>query len=172
MRVIAGAGRLLSFPMKIALLAAALAAAASASAGLAPSSANSVRDVPPPEPIFNPDLRLRDARGNVRSDLLRPATEGKGPLNFESPRLREARPPALRPWNLPYSKPITPEGDGELPAIHYAPKPDIRFPAPMPIAKGVFIPPKMPMAMPDPNVDYKLHVREVPEPSAKVPVKK
>lgn len=155
--------------MKTALFAA-LAAAASASAGLAPSSANSVRDVPPPEPIFSPDLRLRDARGNFRSDLLEPAAEGKGPLSFESPRLRDTRSPAARRWELPYPKPITPQGDGEFPAIHYAPKPDLHFPAQMPIAKGEFIDPKMPMKRPDPAIDYKLHVRDVPLP-ASAPVK-
>ncbi|MBI2511312.1 MAG: hypothetical protein HYV96_04995 [Opitutae bacterium] len=152
--------------MKITLLAAALAAAASASAGLAPSSANSVRDVPPAEPIFESDLRVRNARGKVRADILDPAAETGGPLYFESPSLRDGRSSAPRPWNLPYPKPITPEGDGEFPAIHHVPKPDIRFPVPMPVAKGEFIDPKMPMKTPDPAVDYKLHIREMTPPAS------
>lgn len=130
----------------------------------------SANGVDPVDPIIAPDLRLRMPNGRLRPDLS--SGSGAGALNFESPNLRDARPPAPRPWILPDPKPITPEGDGEFPAIHHVPKPDSRFPAPMPVAKGEFIDPRMPMKMPDPAVDYKLHVREALETSAVVRAKK
>lgn len=148
--------------MKIVLLAAAFAAAASASAGLGPSSANSVRDVPPAEPAFKLDLRLRDARGGVRSDLLQQWAEGKGALRLESPSLHDAPAPTSRPWLSPYPKPITPQGDGEVYALHGPRGPQMLRIAPMPmvVVDGVDIDPKMPMKTPDPAVDYKLHIRD------------
>jgi len=149
--------------MKTALFAAAtLAASSSALAVLTPSSADSVRDVAPPEPAFKADLRVRDARGIVRPELVAPSEQNGGPLIFEAPNLRNPARPTPRPWNSPHPKPITPQGDGEFPARHVVRDRDRRFPVPMPITKGNFVDPKMPMAMPDPAVDYKLHVREIP----------
>lgn len=164
--------------MKLALTAAA-ALTASATALATPSSTDSIRDVPPREPMFTLnlrgtevlppqpnegtlkfDLRLRDDRGQVRPDLWGTAPKKPTPLTFESPHLREFDP-----------KPITPQGDGEFPAMHIARRRDQRFIVPMPTTKGNFVDPKMPMVMPDPAVDYKLHVREmipsVPEDSKK-----
>jgi hypothetical protein len=152
--------------MKIALLAAAFTAAASASAGLAPSSINSVRDIPPAEPVFKLDLRLRDANGNVRADLLPPLVEGGGSLNLEAPHLRNTRPFTPRRWEPSDPKPITPQGDGEVYALHGKRGPQILPLAPMPIVEGVEIDPKMPMKTPDPTVDYKLHVLEMTPPAS------
>jgi len=124
--------------MKIALIAAALAASVPATAGFLPSAADSVRDVPPPEPAFALDLRLRDARGNVRSDLLAP------------------------PEPRPLLKPITPPSKGEIVTVHVPVDPAMRRLAPMPVTNGLSTDPRMPMKFPDPAVDYKLRLLAPP----------
>lgn len=145
--------------MKIALTAVALlATCASAEARYTPDP---TKDHQVLDPILAPDLRLRLPNGQLRPDLSSDAAE-RGPMTIEAPALRAPRRPSPRPWNLPDPKPITPQGDGEFPAMHIAPKTDVLRLAPMPIAKGVFVPPRMPMVTPDPAVDYKLLVREVP----------
>lgn len=149
--------------MKIPLLVAtmALTVVPALEARYAPS----VNGVEPLDPIVAPDLRLRLPNGQIKPDLSSSA-DNRDALNFESPRLRDPARPAPRRWELPYPKPITPEGDGEFPAIHHAPKPDLRFPAPMPVVKGAFVPNGIPMKLPDPAVDNELHVREAPSPAA------
>lgn len=149
--------------MKIALLAAAVALTLvpALDARYAPSA----NGVDPVDSIIAPDVRLRLPNGKIRPDLSS-AEDPRDALHFESPRLSDSARATPRRWGLPYPKPITPEGDGEFPAIHYAPKPDLRFPAPMPIVKGVYVPNGTLMKVPDPAVDYKLHVRDVPLPAA------
>lgn len=145
--------------MKIALSAVTLlAACATADAHYTP---NPTKDHQVLDPILAPDLRLRLPNGRLRPDLTSGTAELGSPT-IEAPASRAPRHPSPRPWLLPDPKPITPQGDGEFPALRIAPKPDILRLAPMPMAKVVFVPPRMPMAMPDPAVDYKLHIREVP----------
>ncbi|MBI5423487.1 MAG: hypothetical protein HZA32_05330 [Opitutae bacterium] len=145
--------------MKIALTAVALlATCASAEARYTPDPTKEHQVL---DPILAPDLRLRLPNGRLRPDLSSGAAE-LGPITIEAPSSRAPRRPSPRPWILPDPKPITPQGDGEFPAMHIAPKKDVLRLAPMPIAKGVFVPPRMPMVTPDPAVDYKLLVREVP----------
>lgn len=142
--------------MKIALTAVALlATCASAEARYTPDPTKEHQVL---DPILAPDLRLRLPNGRLRPDLSSGVAE-RGPMTIEAPALRR---PSPRPWILPDPKPITPQGDGEFPAMHIAPKKDVLRLAPMPIAKGVFVPPRMPMVTPDPAVDYKLLIREVP----------
>ncbi|MBX3738140.1 MAG: hypothetical protein KF715_15710 [Candidatus Didemnitutus sp.] len=151
--------------MKIALTAVALFATAASTE--ARYFTDPTKDHQILDPIMAPDLRLRLPDGRLRPDLSTGAAE-REPMTIEAPALRTPRRPGPRPWNLPDPKPITPQGDGEFPAMHIAPKPDILRLAPMPIAKGVFVPPRMPMVTPDPAVDYKLHVLQLP---AEIPTK-
>lgn len=148
-----------NFPMRIALAAtASLVTLVAAEATYIPNPAKAHQIL---DPIMAPDLRLRLPNGRLRPDLSSGAAE-LGPVTIEAPALGAPRRPSPRPWILPDPKPITPQGDGEFPAMHIAPKKDVLRLAPMPIAKGVFVPPQMPMVTPDPAVDYKLLIREVP----------
>lgn len=149
--------------MKTVFLAAAvLAIGASASAGQV-SSADSVRDTPPPEPAFPRDILRRSPYGHL-TYLQQSQSVNDRSGTIEAPDLRALppRPPAARP--LPDPRPITPFGDGQVYALHGKRGPQILALdiMPMIIVDGVAIDPKMPMKTPDPTVDYKLHVQEAP----------
>jgi hypothetical protein len=150
--------------MKTVLIAAAaLAVGVSASAGHV-SSADSVRDTPLPEPAFPNDMRLRSPHGGLLPYLQQTPPENDGPAKIEAPDLRALPPRKLAPPPVFNPRPFTPRGDGEVYALHGPRGPQILSLAP--IADGVEIDPKMPMKTPDPTVDYKLHVREVPPPAS------
>lgn len=150
-----------NFPMRIALAAtASLVTLVAAEATYIPNPAKAHQIL---DPIMAPDLRLRLPNGRLRPDLSSAGAES-GPLTIEAPALRAPQRARPRPWNHPNPKPITPQGDGEFPAMPIAPTPDVLRLAPMPIAKGVFVPPRMPMVTPDPAIDYKLHLREIAPP--------
>jgi hypothetical protein len=152
--------------MKTVLIAAAaLAAAASASAGQV-SPADSIRDTPLPEPAFPRDILRHSPYGHMTYPQQSPS-ENDPAAKIEAPDLRALSPrPPARPW--PDPRPITPLGDGQIYALHGKRGPQILPLAPMPVVvvDGFEIDPKMPMKEPDPNVDYKLHVREMAPPAS------
>lgn len=159
----------LPFPvtlMKTVLIAAAaLAVGVSVSAGHV-SSADSVRDTPLPEPAFPNDIRLRSPQRGLLPYLQQTTPENDSPTKIEAPDLRALPPRKAAPLPLPDRRPLTPQGDGTVYALHGKRGPQLLPMAPMPmvVVDGVEIDPKMPMKTPDPTVDYKLHVRETPPP--------
>jgi hypothetical protein len=153
--------------MKTVLIAAAaLAAGASVVAGPV-SSADSIRDEPLPEPAFPHDIRVRAPHGGLFPYLQQPPPENDGPAKIEAPDLRALPPRNVAPPPVFNPRPFTLRGDGEVYALHGKRGPQILPMAPMPMVAGdgTEIDPKLPMKTPDPSVDYKLHVRQVPPPA-------